>query len=143
MPLNPCVELFTEIDDDLSVRATANVTGKTFGAISADIQSGPAVTTTALPSTWDGGNFQAATCGAGLKADGVFAYDAAAGVLVPLKAPGKIVPVTSGAAITAGTEVMSDANGKAVPLTGTNRPCGKAFTTVTGSGLDVYVRVYA
>ncbi len=141
MPVNICYELFTEVDDDLSVRATANVVGKTFGAISADIQSGPAVTTTALPVTWDGGNFQAATCGAGVKADGVFAYDALAGQLLPLKAPGKIVPVTAGAAITAGQEVQSDAAGKAIPLAA-GRPCGKAFTTAAANA-DCFVRLYA
>lgn len=141
MPVNTCIELFTEVDDDLSVRATANVVGKTFGAISADIQSGPAVTTTALPATWDGGNFQAATCPAGAKADGVFAYDALAGQLLPLKAPGKIVPVTAGAAITAGQEVQSDAAGKAIPLAA-GRACGKAYTTAA-SGTDCFVRLYA
>jgi hypothetical protein len=97
-----------------------------------------------LPTTYDGGNFQAATCGAGNKPDGVFAYDAVAGVLLPLKAPGKIVPVTCGAAVTAGTEVMSDASGKAIPfvVAGTNRPAGKAFTSAANNA-DSYIRVYA
>jgi hypothetical protein len=116
MPTNLCEPLFKGGEVDLTVRVTAAVVGKTFGAISADIQSGPAITTATLPTTFDGGNLQMATCGAGLKANGVFAYDAAINTVVPIHRSGAIVPVTAGSGITAGQEVQSDAAGKAVPL---------------------------
>lgn len=142
MPQNICVELFTDLDDDLSVRATATVVGKTFADLSADIQSGPDITTTDLPVAYDGGNFQGATAAAGVKPIGVWAFDGVAGQLLPVKAPGKIVPVTAGAAITAGQEVEVGASGRAIPLA-TGKPAGKAFTAQPTVGSDVYIRIYA
>lgn len=115
MPLNICVPQFKGGNPDETVRVTADVVGKTFGATSADIQSGPALTTVAL-GTYDGGNLQAATCGLGIKPDGVFAYNQASGGVVPFLKSGSTLPVTAGAGVTAGQEVQSDAAGKAVPL---------------------------
>ncbi len=126
---NICVPLFKSGEKDQTVKVTAAVVGKTFGAISATIESGPVITTATLPATYDGGNVRAATCGAGVKPDGVFAYDAAISTVVPLIKSGATVPVTSGAAVTAGVEVMSDAAGKAV-------------STVAGANLDCYVELY-
>lgn len=140
MPNNICVELFDHADQDISVRATATVVGKTFANISADIQSGPDITTTSLPTTYDGGNFQGATCAAGAKPVGVWAYDGVSGQLIPVKA-GKIVPVTVGAAITAGQEVEVGASGRAIPLA-SGRPAGKAYTSQSTTGQDAYIRVY-
>lgn len=142
---NICVPLFKSGEKDVTVRTTAAVVGKTFGAISANIQSGPVITTATLPATFDGGNLQAATCGAGVKPDGVFAYDAAINTIVPLIRQIATVPVTAGAAITAGVEVMSDAAGKAVPWTSAageaNRKAGKAVTTAALNA-DCYVELY-
>lgn len=140
MPNNICVPLFDGGDKPVTVRATANVVGKTFGAISADIQSGPAITTTALPATWDGGNLQAATCAAGAKADGVFAYDQVSGQVVPLLKHGNTVPVTAGAAVTAGQQVEVGANGKAIPLA-SGIAVGKATTTAANNA-DCFVELY-
>lgn len=148
MPANICVPLFKGGEKDLTVKVTAAVVGKTFGAISATIESGPEITTAVLPATYDGGNLRAATCGAGAKPDGVFAYDAAINTIVPLirQQGGAVVPVTSGAAITAGVEVMSDAAGKAIPWTSAaseaNRKAGKATNTVAGANLDCYIELY-
>jgi hypothetical protein len=139
MPANICTPLFNNGDEPMTVRVTAPVVGKTFGAISADIQSGPAITTTALPATWDGGNIQAATCGAGLKADGVFAYDQVTGGVVPIHRAGNVVPITAGAAITFGQEVQSDAAGKAIPLA-----AGKSLGVAEASAVlnaDCFVRL--
>lgn len=141
MPTNVCYELFSEIDEDLTCTTTAAVVGKRFVAISADLASALDITSTALPTTWDSGNFRVAQCGAGVKAIGVAAYDQASGATVPVKAGGKIVPVTSGAAITAGAEVESNAAGKAITLA-TGKACGQAYSTVAGADLDVYVRLY-
>lgn len=116
MPTNMCVPLFKGGDPDLTVRVTADVVGKTLGAISADIQSGPTITTAVLPTTYDGGNLQAATCGLGLRADGVFAYNQTSGGVVPFLGSGNVLPITAGSGVTAGQEVQSDAAGKAIPL---------------------------
>lgn len=142
MPLtNVCVEIFENVGKDFTGRATAAVVGKTFAAVTG-IQSGPDITSTALPATYDGGNFQVATCPAGQRCDGVFAYDVATGQAVPIKAPGKVLPVTAGAAITAGQEVEVGANGRAIPVA-SGRAVGKAWTTQGTAGNDVYVRLYA
>lgn len=143
MPANICVPLFKGGEKDQTVRVTAAVVGKTFGAISATIESGPELTTATLPSTYDGGNLRAATCGAGLKADGVFAYDQpTVGGIVPLirQQGGAVVPVTAGAAITAGVQVEVGANGKAITFA-SGIPVGKATTTAVLNG-DCYVELY-
>jgi hypothetical protein len=116
MPSNVCIPLFKGGHKDTTVRVTADVTGKTLGTISATIQSGPTITTVTLPATYDGGNLQAATCGLGGRADGVFAYDALSGAVVPLLRSGNVLPITSGAAVTANDEVQSDASGKVIPV---------------------------
>lgn len=140
MPTNQCIPLFKGGNVPVTVRVTANVTGKTFGAISANIQSGPDITSTALPTTWDGGNLQAATCTAAAKADGVFAYDQTSGEIVPLHGSDAVVPVTAGAAITAGQEVEVGTGGKAIPLA-SGKAVGKATTTAANNA-DCYVRLY-
>jgi hypothetical protein len=140
MPTNTCTPLFDGGDDPITVRASAGVTGKRFGAISANIQSGPDITTAVLPTTWDGGNLQAATCGAGLRADGVFAYDQVSGGVLPFWQSGNIVPVTAGATITAGQEIEVGTAGKAIPLAA-GKAVGKAYTSAA-SAADCYVELY-
>lgn len=142
MPANICVPLFKGGEKDLTVRATATVVGKTFAAISADIESGPVITTAVLPTTYDGGNLRAATCGAGVKPDGVFAYDQASGGVVPIirQQGGAIAPVTAGAAITAGQEVEVGTAGKAIPLA-SGKVAGRA-TTTAALNTDCYVELY-
>ncbi len=131
MPANICVPLFKSGEKDQTYRTTAIVVGKTFAAVSGDIESGPVITTAVLPATYDGGNMRAATCGLGAKPCGVFAYDAASGAIVPVIGKGATAPVTSGSAITAGQEVQSDAAGKAIPLAVV---AGTAATVEHGTG---------
>lgn len=140
MPANICLPLFDGGSEPLSYRATAAVVGKTFAAISGDIQSGPAVTSTSLPTTFDGGNFQAATCAAGAKPVGVFAYDGVSGQLMPVLKRGNIVPVTAGGSITAGVEVEVGASGKAITLAA-GKVAGIAHTSAVLNA-DVYVELY-
>lgn len=140
MPANICVPLFKGGDKDTTVRVTADVVGKTFGAISANIQSGPVITTAVLPTTYDGGNLQMATCGAGLKADGVFAYDQTSGGVVPVLGSGNIVPVTAGGTVTAGQQVEVGSNGRAITLA-SGIAVGKATTSAT-VGNDCFVDLY-
>lgn len=139
MPTNVCYELFTEIDEDITAHATGAVVGKTFAAISGPLPNPLDITSTALPTTYDPGNIQVATCGAGLKAVGVFAYDQVSGGTVPLKR-GKVVPVTAGANITAGQEVQSDAAGKAIPLA-SGKALGIAWDSAL-SGADALISLY-
>jgi hypothetical protein len=126
---------------DVSFRATAAVTGKRFIAPSGDVTGGPGLST-------DVSNlFRMAHCGAGLKPAGVAKYDVANGDEGGCYGqPGRIVPVTSGAAVTAGAEVMSDANGKAIPWTSAaseaNRRAGQAMSGVGAADADLMVRLY-
>lgn len=88
------------------------VTGKRFVKVSADRQAGPA-----LNASSTGGNIVVAPCGAGQKAIGVAAKDAAAGAKVGIWVQNVVIPVKCGAvALTAGVEVESDATGQAVVL---------------------------
>lgn len=140
MPSNVCTPLFNGGDKPVTYRTSASVTGKTFAAVSGNIQSGPDITSTTLPTTFDGGNFQAATCGAGLKAAGVFAFDAASGAVVPVLKQGNIVPVTAGGAITAGAQVEVGSGGKAVTIA-SGIAVGIAHTTGVNNA-DCYIELY-
>lgn len=133
MPHNTCVPLYRP-GGDLTGFTTAAVVGKTFADISADIQSGPDITQTALDAVYDGGNIQVATCAPGARPIGVFAYDQVQGAVVPLLlGPGFVVPVTAGAAITAGDEVQVGTSGQAIPTTSTAAVAAALLTGVVGS----------
>ena len=49
--------------------------------------------------------------------------------------------VVAGAAITVGQFVKSDAQGRAIPVTGTDRAAGKALTAATGADEDIVVQL--
>lgn len=88
--------------DTITAHCEVAVTGRRFVSI-----SGPTVD----------GNPQVSPTGAGLAALGVAARDKLTGEKVMvIGAPGTIVPVDAGAAITAGQKVQSDASGRAIPL---------------------------
>jgi hypothetical protein len=119
----------------LTGHATAAITGGRFVSVSAAPASGPALNTAT-----DGSNVKITTTGAGAKADGVAGYDAAAAAdKIPFHLDG-VVPVTAGGTVTAGQEVESDAQGRAITLA-SGKACGKAFTSAT-VGNPVYVRLY-
>jgi uncharacterized protein DUF2190 len=140
MSAKACIPLFKD-GKDISGHTTAAVVGKTFADISGNIQSGPEITSVSLPETYDGGNFEVAGCEAKKRAIGVFAYDAASGVTVPImRGSGLILPVVAGGAITAGEEVEVGAESKAVKI-GSGVAVGKAYTTAA-SGKDCYVSLY-
>lgn len=96
--------------DDFTFQCTAPVVGKTFVKISAARTSGPGLSNTA-----EGSVYRCATAAAGDHAIGVAKYDAPTNGKCGAYRAG-IVPVTAGAAITAGNAVQSDAAGKAIPL---------------------------
>jgi hypothetical protein len=129
MPLNTLIPYF-EPGDRLSATATATVVGKTFLAISGNLASD--------------NTFQVATCAEYAKPLGVCEYDAASGQWVGVVCEG-IVPVTCGSAgaLTAGTEVMSDASGNAIAWDSTvgHRPAGMCLNGAT-VGSDAMIRLY-
>lgn len=147
MPANECIP-FKTLADTVTAKASAAVTGKTFVAISGNRTGGggggaEGSTTIAVGLSTDGENlYQIKVCGAGVKAFGVAAWDAAitAEVKVYAVGHGNILPVTAGEALTAGWEVESDAAGKAVKLA-----AGKALglvLTAAASGKDAEILVY-
>jgi hypothetical protein len=85
--------------------------------------------------------YRMAHCGAGLKPAGVAKYDVASGAKGGVHGqPGKIVPVTTGAAITAGQQVQSDASGQAIVLAA-GVPAGLAMSGAA-LGADCQVKLY-
>jgi hypothetical protein len=120
---------------NVSFRATANVTGKRFVAPSGDVTGGPGLST-------DMQNlYRCQHAGAGKKPAGVAKYDVTSGGTGGMHGqPGMIVPVTTGAAIVAGVEVESDANGMAITLA-SGRAAGLAMSGA-GSGADCQVKLY-
>lgn len=99
---------------DLTARTNADVVGKTFVKIAAPMKSGNIVVATA-------------TAGAGIA--GVAKYDAAANELVGVaRGSSRVVTVTAGAPITAGTPIEVGESGKAIPAT-TGTTVGYAVDT--------------
>jgi len=128
MPINSLIPYFDGADN-VTATTTAVVVGKTLVAISANLASDNTV--------------QVATCGAGAKAFGVAEYNAASGAWMGVVRKG-IVPITCGAAaLVAGVEVMSDANGNVVVWDGTvgHRQVGMCLTAAN-PGTDAMIAFY-
>jgi hypothetical protein len=104
------------------------VTGKRF----VDVTGALVVTTGTLTSV--------AHAAAGVRALGISSRDAASGANVGVELRG-ILPVTCGAAITAGSEVEVGTGGKAIPLA-SGKSVGKAVSTTTAADTDVFVRFH-
>lgn len=120
---------------NVSFHAAGAVVGKTFVRVSADRTGGPGLSTD-LENAW-----VMSTCGAGAKATGVAKYDVADQKSGGIHGqPGMIVPVTAGAAITAGQEVEVGAAGKAIPLA-SGKAVGQAMSGAA-SGADCPVKLY-
>lgn len=132
---NDCIPLYRP-GQDLTATAGGAITGKTFVKVSAALVAGnPAANT-------NGSLMTVVTSTAGARAVGVAVYDVASGARLPIvSVPGQVAPVTAGAAITAGTEVESSATGQAVALS-TGKALGMALSTTTGSGQDLFVKLY-
>lgn len=134
---NAILPLFQDADE-ITCRATGAIVGSRFVVPSGGFESGPALSA-ASPAS-DGGNIKVAQAGAGAKALGVAAYDAAAdGDKITVYTGRFVVPMTAGANITAGVEVESDAAGKPITLA-SGRSNGIAVSTAT-TGNTVYIRL--
>jgi hypothetical protein len=133
---NDCIPLYRP-GEDITAQATAAVTGKRIVRISGAMTSGPL-----LAATAEGSNVRVAHCaGATDNPFGVSKYDAASGGKVGVIREG-VVPITAGAAVTSGQQVMADATGQAIPYVwaGAAVPVvvGTAITDAT-TGNDVFV----
>jgi hypothetical protein len=120
------------------------VTGKTFvGPITGYQGQGPGLAADPLPAG-DGGNQQVpAAPTAGGQAAGVAAWDAANGTkLTIIRGLHTQLPVTSGAAVTAGDLLAVDTQGRVLLATSGQYIVGKAHSTVGAAGVDVVVELY-
>lgn len=101
--------------------ATTAIRGKRFVTISGNRTSGPGLSDTA-----EGGVYRVKECDAvGQWAVGVADRDADANTRVGITRQSKIVlPVLAGAAIAAGEEVITDAQGRAIPQDGADGHVG-------------------
>lgn len=111
MPTDEAIAYY-DSGEDLSCYANgAEVTGKRFVKVNGVKRVG----SQALATDMLGGNIPVGLCTAGAKAIGVSSYTAATGAQLPVMRGHKVVPVESGAALTAGNKVMSDSTGRAIP----------------------------
>lgn len=120
---------------------TTAVTGKRLVTISGNRTSGPGLSDTA-----EGGVYRVKQVDAiGAWSLGVAKMDADAGRLVGVIAsPGIVLPVTAGAALAAGDEVMADATGRVIPfVAGAGRfPVGRAMTACAAADTDAEIKLY-
>lgn len=132
---------YYEDADEITGYCTGNVLGKHFVKIAAARQAGgPNLVSGAITDSVVGGNVSIAQAVAGDKVFGVAMYDQTTGNLVPVYRCNHVMPVVAGAAITAGTEVQSDANGAAIPLAA-GKPAGLAIDGAA-SGADAQISLY-
>lgn len=133
---NDMIPIFEDADH-LTCLATAAITGKTFVDISGNRDSGPGL----APDGSTKNVYKVAPATAAGLALGVAEYDAANGTLVTVaRTPGMVVPVTTGAAITAGAEVEVGAGALAVPHAA-GIAVGRCLTGAA-SGADAEIILY-
>lgn len=136
MPANEA-QILKEPGTDLTFKATAGVTGKRFLKITGTrTGGGMGGLSTVLDNV-----YQMAQATANDRACGVAAYDVASGALGRCISGQKVVTVTSGAAVTAGAVIGSDANGKATGA-GVTTSLGIALTTVGAADTDLEVKLF-
>lgn len=136
---NDCIPFF-EPGQHPTATAEAAVTGKRFVQISGDRFGGPAVGVGPEPHLYTvGPPNTTGALGAGKRVFGVAGYDVPQGGDVKV-IRGGIVPVKSGAAIAAGVEVETDANGQAITLA-SGVAVGLCLANCT-SGADAEILLY-
>lgn len=155
MPANECIPTKSPAET-VTVQATGAAGGKRFCKISAPrvgggLTGGTSQVTTSGPGF--GANtlstdvvdvYQVIQCSvAGEAALGVCGWDLATGNVgkVYKSGQGLILPIVAGATITAGQEVMTDATGRAIPWTTTNKALGYAVDSAA-SGADAEIALY-
>lgn len=142
MPFTNVLIPIFESDRRLTARCTAAVRGRRFVAISGDIPGGMYGTE----------NIRVAECGLGVKPVGVSNNDGLLNEEIGLTNDGAVVPMPAGAAITAGQQVQSDAQGRPIPWAGFDpaattpqtgpNPAGIAVTSQATVDADVAIKLY-
>jgi predicted RecA/RadA family phage recombinase len=135
---NECIPYY-EPSDRITAHCEANVTGKCLVDISDPVQAGGIGQGLGGGTPVTGGNIVVSPTAAGGMTIGVAGHDQVAGKKVPVIQEG-IVPVTAGAAITAGQEVEATATGKVIPQD-TGRAVGRAYGSAANNA-DCPVRLY-
>jgi hypothetical protein len=143
---NECIPLksaaYTRV---ITVHCTAGVTGKKFVAAISSRQSGGLAGLATDPlAAGDGSDYVVAGPPAAAAAvEGVAMWDVGAGGKCPvISGPGTVLPVTAGAAVTAGAEVQVDATGAVVPYSAGIK-VGRALSAAGAGGVDVEVELYS
>jgi len=140
MPPGNDAVAYYDSGEDLSCYANgAPVTGRRFVMINGVKRVGSqALATDAL-----GGNIPVGLATAGARALGVASYDAVTSERFPVMRGHKVVPVESGAAMTAGQSVASDATGRAITwVSGASEAvfrCGIVLNSPTAAGQTAIV----
>lgn len=156
MPANECIPTKSPATT-VTGQATGAITGKRFVVISAarvggGLTGGTSQVTTSGPgygantlSTDVADVYQIAQASvSGSAALGVAGWDTAAGGILDKVykcGVGHILPITAGAAITAGQEVQTDASGRAIPLAA-GKALGYAVDAASGAGVDCEIVLY-
>jgi hypothetical protein len=151
---NDCIKIKEE-GDAITCEATAAVTGKRFVYVSGARTSGGIGATGTVPAGQQGAGlvadatvdksavYKAQNVGAGQAAKralGVAAFDAPIGGLFTVLREG-ILPITCGAAITAGSEVEIDAQGRVINIAA-GIAVGVAMDTQATVGADAEILLY-
>jgi hypothetical protein len=143
---NECISYFeAAYTQKITVHAAYAITGKTFvGPLTTYQSQGPGLANDPLAAN-DGGNLIAAAAPtAGGAVSGVAGWDVAINGKCPIiRGAGTFVPVTSGAAVTAGQALKVDTQGRVLLATTGSVIVGYAHSTVGSSGLDVIVELAA
>jgi hypothetical protein len=145
MPVNECIPVMeAAYTQKMTIHADAALFGKRFCGPLTTYQSGPLGLAADPLAAGDGSNLRTAGLpSAGGEVGGVVMWDVAAGAKAGvIRGAGTILPLISGAAVTAGQELQADAAGKVIPFSA-GRKIGKAHSTVAGADLDVVVELYA
>jgi hypothetical protein len=148
MPANECIP-FKEPGASFTARCSAAVTGKRFVKISGNRTGGggqgaAGSTTVGVGLSADPENvYKVAQCVAKDQCVGVSGWDAASGAETKVFGKGKgiILPIRAGAAIAAGVEVESDAEGRAITLAA-GKALGYCMTAVAGAEEDAEILLY-
>lgn len=145
--LNECIPYYEgPYTQTLTVHAGYAMTGKTFAGPTTSYQgAGPGLAADPLP-TGDGGNLICpAAPAAGGQVGGVINWDVPSGAkAVLIRGEGTVLPVTSGAAVAVGDELMVNVSGQVIPfvVAAGNRKVGKAHSAAGAAGVDVVVELY-
>jgi hypothetical protein len=142
MPANECIPIYEgAYCQKLTVHFAAAVQGKRFCGPLTTFQSSPL----ALDAAATGGNIQTAGVpAAGGEVGGVVGWDVGiAGKGQVIRGAHVMLPVMSGAAVTAGVDLEVDSVGRVINLAAPGVRVGRSHSSTAGADLEVVVELYA